>query len=141
VGGMPTVLPFHRAVVADPAFAGEPLRVHTRWIETEFDAPMPPQESAEASEIPDREKLTVEVGGKRLEVVVPAGFGLARPRGVRGDGSPRERGGLGGASPRASTARRSVHTGTGDIMVRPMQGTIIKIAVTEGQRVAAGGGN
>ena len=41
VGGMPTVLPFHRAVVADPAFAGEPLRVHTRWIETEFAAPMP----------------------------------------------------------------------------------------------------
>ena len=50
VGGMPTVLPFHRAVVADPAFAGEPLRVHTRWIETEFAAPMPAQEPAEAAE-------------------------------------------------------------------------------------------
>ena len=49
VGGMPTVLPFHRAVVADPAFAGEPLRVHTRWIETEFDTPMPAQETAEAA--------------------------------------------------------------------------------------------
>ena len=49
VGGMPTVLPFHRAVVADPAFAGEPLRVHTRWIETEFAAPMPAQETAEAA--------------------------------------------------------------------------------------------
>ena len=46
VSGMPTVLPFHRAVVADPAFAGPPLRVHTRWIETEFTAPMPAQEPA-----------------------------------------------------------------------------------------------
>ena len=69
VGGMPTVLPFHRAVVADPAFAGEPLRVHTRWIETEFDTPMPAQETAEAAEPAERERLTVEVGGKRLEVV------------------------------------------------------------------------
>src|SRR5215470_5195225 len=36
VGGMPTVLPFHRAVVDDPAFTAEPFSVHTRWIETEF---------------------------------------------------------------------------------------------------------
>ncbi|HEX2818977.1 MAG TPA: biotin carboxylase N-terminal domain-containing protein, partial [Streptosporangiaceae bacterium] len=48
IAGMPTVLPFHRAVVTDPAFAGEPLQVHTRWIETEFAADLPPQESATA---------------------------------------------------------------------------------------------
>ena len=127
IGGMPTVLPFHRAVVADPAFAGEPLRVHTRWIETEFAAPMPPQESAEAEAPADRETITVEVGGKRLEVVVPASLAGGVPRGARGDGAPR-----------ANRARRSVHAGSGDTLVSPMQGTIIKIAVAEGQRVSAG---
>jgi acetyl-CoA/propionyl-CoA carboxylase biotin carboxyl carrier protein len=132
VGGMPTVLPFHRAVVTDPAFTGEPLRVHTRWIETEFDTPMPAQEPAEVAAAPDREKITVEVGGKRLEVVVPANLaGLRRgpvgaPRGVRGEGSPRTRGGQGRSSPRGNT------------LVSPMQGTIIKIAVEDGQRVSAG---
>src|SRR5947208_2537009 len=87
VGGMPTVLPFHRAVVADPAFAAPDgvLRVHTRWIETEFDTPMPAQETAEVAEPAERETVTVEVGGKRLEVIVPAGTRLgggAPPRGV-----------------------------------------------------------
>ena len=96
VGGMPTVLPFHRAVVADPAFAGAPLRVHTRWIETEFAAPMPDQAHAETAEAGDREKITVEVGGKRLEVVIPA----ALARGDGGTGSPPVRGGgLGGVVP------------------------------------------
>ena len=61
VGGMPTVLPFHRAVVVDPAFAGEPLRVHTRWIEAEFATPMPDQPPAETAAAPDRETITVEV--------------------------------------------------------------------------------
>ncbi len=131
VGGMPTVLPFHRAVVTDPAFAGEPLRVHTRWIETEFDAPMPDQAAAGAAEPAERETLTVEVGGKRLEVIVPAGTmlgGGALPRGRRGDGkSPRKREGSGGGRPPR-----------GNILLSPMQGTIIKIAVSEGQRVSAG---
>jgi len=130
VGGMPTVLPFHRAVVADPAFAGEPLRVHTRWIETEFAAPMPEQPPAQTAGAPDRESITVEVGGKRLEVVV------ALPRGVRGDGSPRPRGVPGGRPP--GPARHRAAPGGGDAVVSPMQGTIIKIAVADGERVAAG---
>jgi acetyl-CoA/propionyl-CoA carboxylase biotin carboxyl carrier protein len=137
VGGMPTVLPFHRAVVTDPAFAGEPLRVHTRWIETEFATPLPPQEPAEVVDGSEaREKITVEVGGKRLEVVVPGGYGGVAP--------PRERGVWGGrppgstASPRTSRARRSVPGGSGNTLVSPMQGTIIKIAAREGQRVSAG---
>jgi acetyl-CoA/propionyl-CoA carboxylase biotin carboxyl carrier protein len=135
VGGMPTVLPFHRAVVADPAFAGEPLRVHTRWIETEFSVPMPAQEAPGAADPPDRERLTVEVGGRRLEVVVPASLAGSRgvprsgtpPRGGRGDGSPRARGGSGGGRPPR-----------GNTLVSPMQGTIIKIVAGEGQRVSAG---
>ncbi len=127
VDGRPTVLPFHRAVVTDPAFAGEPLRVHTRWIETEFDSPMPPQEPAATAEPDDRETITVEVGGKRLEVVVPAG--LRRP------GSPA------GGAPREGSPRRGRHKGLsprGDTLLSPMQGTIIKITVEEGQRVSAG---
>ncbi len=138
IGGMPTVLPFHRAVVDDPAFTSEPFRVHTRWIETEFQANLPPYPGGTGS--PDsgiavpRERITVEVGGKRLEVVIPAGLG-----------SPS--GGAGAALGRARSARR--HRGPargssgsavagGDALVSPMQGTIVKIVATEGQRVAAG---
>ena len=69
---MPTVLPFHRAVVDDPAFAGDSFGVHTRWIETEFSAVLEPQASAATEPEAARERLTVEVGGKRLEVVLPA---------------------------------------------------------------------
>ncbi len=84
VGGMPTVLPFHRAVVRDKAFTAEPFTVHTRWIETEFDkrsrrmrrrrTPVPWPRPARR---PTRERIVVEVGGKRLEVVLPAGLGVA----------------------------------------------------------------
>jgi acetyl-CoA/propionyl-CoA carboxylase biotin carboxyl carrier protein len=133
VGGMPTVLPFHRAVVTDPAFAGEPLRVHTRWIETEFDTPMPAQDAAEVAEPAERDTVTVEVGGKRLEVTMPAGVW-----GSRGSGGAS---GAGGTSARASArprSRRAVNVSSGDTLTSPMQGTIIKIAVTEGQQVSSG---
>jgi len=129
VGGMPTVLPFHRAVVADPAFAGEPLRVHTRWIETEFDTPMPDQATAEVADPAERERLTVEVGGKRLEVIVPAGLGAGR--GTGSHGAERARGSR-------RSAGRSAPAGSGATLVSPMQGTIIKIVAEEGQRVSAG---
>jgi acetyl-CoA/propionyl-CoA carboxylase, biotin carboxylase, biotin carboxyl carrier protein len=130
VGGMPTVLPFHRAVVIDPAFADAPLRVHTRWIETEFTAPMPAQEPAETAEAADREAITVEVGGKRLSVVVPAALSQSRRVSPGPISAERVRG--------ASRSRRSVPAGSGDTLVSPMQGTIVKIAVADGERVAAG---
>ncbi len=131
VGGMPTVLPFHRAVVRDPAFTGEPFQVHTRWIETEFSNTIepysgPPAEQAEAA---PRERITVEVGGKRLEVVLPAGLGAAAP-------AP--------ATParRPSRGRRTGGDGagqaSGDELVSPMQGTITKIVAAEGEHVSAG---
>jgi acetyl-CoA/propionyl-CoA carboxylase biotin carboxyl carrier protein len=134
IGGMPTVLPFHRAVVDDPAFAGDSFDVHTRWIETEFTGVMAPQQTAVTVDEPGRERLTVEVGGKRLEVVVPAllsGPAAAasgpsspeRSRGSRGTGR-RSSGPAGGAS--------------GAWLVTPMQGTIVKVAVVEGQQVTAG---
>jgi acetyl-CoA/propionyl-CoA carboxylase biotin carboxyl carrier protein len=122
IGGMPTVLPFHRAVVTDPAFTGEPLTVHTRWIETEFSTPLEPQETATTDEPPAREHLTVEVGGKRLEVTVPR----------RTPAAP-----LSSERPRRAT-RRAPSGPTGDALISPMQGTIVKIAVADGQQVSAG---
>ena len=132
VGGMPTVLPFHRAVVTDPAFTapGGSLGVHTRWIETEFSAPMPAQEPASVADPADREAITVEVGGKRLSVVVPAALSQARRVSPGPISAERVRG--------ASRSRRSVPAGSGDTLVSPMQGTIVKIAVADGERVATG---
>jgi acetyl-CoA/propionyl-CoA carboxylase biotin carboxyl carrier protein len=134
IGGMPTVLPFHRAVVADPAFAGDHLAVHTRWIETEMAATFEPQQSGQAAEVAAREAITVEVGGKRLEVVVPtllsAGAApAAGPSAERGRASR-------GSARRAGGGQRGA--ASGDSLVTPMQGTIVKIVAAEGSQVAAG---
>ena len=144
VGGMPTVLPFHRAVVHDPAFTAEPFSVHTRWIETEFAGPVAPYagEPGRAGDAgagggqPERERITVEVQGKRLEVVLPAGLGRA---GVTAAPRPAGPGGPGGTAGRAPRrARSGAGRGDGDTLTCPMQGTIVKIVAGEGQRVSAG---
>ncbi|GAA1008978.1 acetyl-/propionyl-CoA carboxylase subunit alpha [Acrocarpospora pleiomorpha] len=129
IDGMPTVLPFHRAVVDDPAFTGEPFSVHTRWIETEFVNQIPPYAGAvEVAEAEGRERITVEVGGKRLEVVLPAGFGGAgRTETRQAQRAPRRAGG--GARKAAAS---------GDALVSPMQGTIVKVERADGDAVAAG---
>ncbi|MBX9245966.1 ATP-grasp domain-containing protein, partial [Actinotalea ferrariae] len=102
VVGIPTVVPFHRAVLDAPAFvpasADEPFGVHTRWIETDFaetvaalgtgGSAVPAAAPAEAEE-PRTERVVVEVGGKRIEVVLPAGLGLASGRGRAASGRPR----------------------------------------------------
>ncbi|MGW5880530.1 acetyl-CoA carboxylase biotin carboxylase subunit, partial [Nocardiopsis terrae] len=82
VGGMPTVIPFHRTVVTDPAFApaeaDQAFGVHTRWIETEFDNRIEPWAGeVGTAEGVERERVTVEVAGKRVEVVLPASLGAA----------------------------------------------------------------
>jgi len=134
VGGMPTVLPFHRAVVDDPAFAGDRLGVHTRWIETEFAAVLEPQASAVTAEDPPRERLTVEVGGKRLEVVVPAVLTGPVASGTSSLSPERTR----GSRPASRRSRGRAGQANGDSLVTPMQGTIIKIVAAEGQQVSAG---
>ena len=132
IGGMPTVIAFHRAVVSDPAFATDdttPFSIHTRWIETEFNNTIEPYSGAagEASDAAPRERVTVEVGGKRLEVVLPAGIGsLAAPAGG------------GRAAPKRSGKRKSAAAASGDSLTSPMQGTIVKLAVAEGDTVEAG---
>jgi acetyl-CoA/propionyl-CoA carboxylase biotin carboxyl carrier protein len=130
VGGMPTVLPFHRAVVRDEAFTSAPFTVHTRWIETEFAGGIEPfsgPQPGAAGGAVARERITVEVSGKRLEVVLPAGLGMAGPAAAPRR-EPRGRRGGGPAGGKAS----------GDELVSPMQGTITKIVAAEGDQVSAG---
>jgi acetyl-CoA/propionyl-CoA carboxylase biotin carboxyl carrier protein len=127
IGGMPTVLPFHQAVVVDPAFVGESgFNVHTRWIETEFSAALTPQEPGPepAAGGAEPERLTVEVGGKRLEVVLHSPAQSASR-----EQAPR---------PARRSSARGAGAAGGDALVSPMQGTIVKLVAAEGDRVSAG---
>ena len=135
VEGLATVIPFHRAVVSDPAFIGDEngFTVHTRWIETEWNNTVEPFTGG--GEIDDEENQTrqtvvVEVGGRRLEVSLPGGLALgnggATDAGVRKKPKPRNRGAHGGAA------------ASGDAVTAPMQGTVVKVAVEEGQTVSIG---
>ncbi|RBQ17169.1 acetyl-/propionyl-CoA carboxylase subunit alpha [Spongiactinospora rosea] len=132
IEGMPTVLPFHRAVVADPAFTGEPFTIHTGWIESGFDNTIPPYAVAAATPgetATERERITVEVGGKRLEVVLPAGFAANGAAAGRASGAPPRR--------RAASAAKKA-AASGDSLVSPMQGTIVKVVADDGDTVRAG---
>jgi len=134
VNGIPTVLPFHRVVVDDEAFApkdpAQPFDVHTRWIETEFVNNIPPYDGPVA-DAPvtscQRQRVVVEVDGRRLDVVLPSGL-------IFGEG--------GGSSLRKAPKRSGdIAAGavpTGDSLTAPMQGTIVRIAVDEGQVVQVG---
>ncbi|MEV5746732.1 biotin carboxylase N-terminal domain-containing protein [Actinoallomurus sp. NPDC052308] len=133
IEGMPTVIPFHRTVIEDPAFVDEPFRVHTRWIETEFDNTIAPYDAAvEATEPAERERVTVEVGGKRLEVVLPAGLGASAA------GDPDPGGGRAAPGRRKGGKKAGAAAAGGDALVSPMQGTIVKILVEDGTAVEAG---
>lgn len=133
VEGMATVLPFHRTIVRDPAFVGDEngFTVHTRWIETEFVneiAPFADGAGAE-DETAERQQVVVEVGGRRLEVSLPGDLALGgggNGGGAAAKAKPRKRGG-------GSTAAVS-----GNAVTAPMQGTIVKVAVAEGQQVEQG---
>ncbi|BAX99084.1 putative bifunctional protein acetyl-/propionyl-CoA carboxylase [Mycobacteroides stephanolepidis] len=138
VEGLATVIPFHRAVVSDPAFIGDEdgFTVHTRWIETEWDNTVEPftadAAEGEEDEILPRQKLVVEVGGRRLEVSLPGDISLGGGGGGAANGvirkkpKARKRGGHGGGG------------ATGDSVTAPMQGTVVKVAVEEGQEVEVG---
>ncbi|MER5897530.1 biotin carboxylase N-terminal domain-containing protein [Streptomyces sp. NPDC001876] len=131
VEGMATAIPFHRAVVVDPAFTADPFRVHTRWIETEFVNDIPAfavPADTEADEESGRETVVVEVGGKRLEVSLPSSLGMSLAR----------TGLAAGAKPKRRAAKKAGSAASGDTLASPMQGTIVKIAVEEGQEVKEG---
>jgi acetyl-CoA/propionyl-CoA carboxylase biotin carboxyl carrier protein len=133
VDGMPTVIPFHAAVVEDPAFIGTPVeapeefQVYTQWIETDFDNQITPYagEVAEAPEPDERNKVVVEVGGRRLEVVLPSGLASVG-------------GGATGKKPRRGGGKKSTAAASGDSVASPMQGTIVKVAVEDGSSVEEG---
>jgi acetyl-CoA/propionyl-CoA carboxylase, biotin carboxylase, biotin carboxyl carrier protein len=132
IEGMPTVVPFHLAVLDDPAFSAEDGRfgVHTRWIETEFRGQIAPYAGplGEAEESTPRSKVVVEVNGKRLEVLVPAALGTANgsAMGARSKKPVRRRSGAVTKSP------------SGNALTSPMQGTIVKVAVADGDVIDAG---
>jgi len=126
VEGMATVLPFHRLVVEDPAFASDEFTVHTRWIETEWNNTVEPFTGGDAaSDAEARQTVVVEVGGRRLEVSLPGTLSFGGSSG--GKAAPRRR--SGGSTGAAAS---------GDAVTAPMQGTIIKVAVSDGDAVAAG---
>ncbi len=131
VEGLPTVLPFHRTVLRDPAFVGDDtgFSVHTRWIETEFDNTIEPftGEPEAGEDQPSRNTVVVEVGGRRLEVSLPGDL-------APGGGTP-------AAAAKARPRKRAGGTKTvagGDAVTAPMQGTVVKVAVEEGERVESG---
>jgi acetyl-CoA/propionyl-CoA carboxylase biotin carboxyl carrier protein len=128
IEGIATVLPFHRLVVRDPAFAGD-FAVHTRWIETEWAGGVAPFTAATASApTGERETVVVEVGGKRLEVSLPtkifSGTGTAT--------SPRP------AAKRVGSRQAAASSGGAAALTAPMQGTIVKVAAQNGDTVAEG---
>ncbi|MFC7331247.1 biotin/lipoyl-containing protein, partial [Marinactinospora rubrisoli] len=131
VGGMPTVIPFHQHVVTDPAFApptGQEFTVHTRWIETEFHNTIPPYEGGtEQAEPEPRERVTVEVAGKRIEVVLPAELGATATPARSTGPKPTRRGGA-----------KQAAAVSGDALVSPMQGTVVKVVAEDGAEVAEG---
>ncbi|MEV6697241.1 biotin carboxylase N-terminal domain-containing protein [Streptomyces sp. NPDC051453] len=131
VEGMATAIPFHRAVVVDPAFTSDPFTIHTRWIETEFVNEIKPfaaTPDTDSDEEAGRETVVVEVGGKRLEVSLPVSLGMSLAR----------TGLAAGAKPKRRAAKKSGPAASGDTLASPMQGTIVKVAVEEGQEVKEG---
>jgi len=128
VAGLPTVLPFHRKIVRDPAFTDSPFRVYTRWIETEFDNDIEPWSGSlpDGSAPPARHNVVVEVDGKRVEVSLPTKL------------VPAAGGGTALAAPPRRNAAASVSTVTGDAVKAPMQATVVKLAVAEGDKVVKG---
>ncbi|WP_407441392.1 biotin/lipoyl-containing protein, partial [Rhodococcus sp. (in: high G+C Gram-positive bacteria)] len=136
VDGLATVIPFHRHIVENPAFVGdgEKFDVYTKWIENDWDNTIEPFTPGGAVEDEDevlpRQNVVVEVGGRRVEVSLPGQFSLGSGGGapgvVRKKPKARKRGG--GQGGKAS----------GDAVTAPMQGTVVKVAVTEGQEVAEG---
>src|SRR5690349_7827103 len=134
VSGLPTVLPFHRDIVRNPAFAPEgdaPFSVYTRWIETEYDNRIEPWsgELAESAGPAARTDVVVEVGGRRIEVTLPKKLlGGSASAGTA----------TAGPAPRRRNVSHNVDTVAGDAVKAPMQATVVKVAVAEGDKVVKG---
>jgi len=132
VEGIATVLPFHRVVVDHPDFVTEPFRVHTRWIEDDFDNPVMPYVDTSAPAEPageDRRRVTVEVDGRRLEVSLPASFGGGATSPVLAPPPLRRA---------VSETLASEDGSSGNAVTCPMQATVAKLVASNGHLVAQG---
>jgi acetyl-CoA/propionyl-CoA carboxylase biotin carboxyl carrier protein len=130
IRGIATVQPFHLKVVSDEAFVANhgDFQVHTRWIETEFENDIPAyDEISDVSNSDQRDTVVLEVNGKRIEVGIPANFGSATAVITRPSAPGPKR-----------SAGKVAPASTGEDLTSPMQGTVIKIAVTENQHVEQG---
>lgn len=126
VDGMPTVIPFHRSVLTDPAYTAEndSFDVYTTWIESDYDNQLEPYAGAQdVAEADERERVTVEVDGRRLEVVLPAGLDAGTQSSKKA---------------KRGAAKKASATVSGDSLTSPMQGTVVKLAVSDGDEVAEG---
>ncbi|WP_424323068.1 acetyl/propionyl/methylcrotonyl-CoA carboxylase subunit alpha [Gordonia sp. (in: high G+C Gram-positive bacteria)] len=133
VGGLATVIPFHRHIVSNPAFIGgeDGFDIYTKWIETDWDNTIEPYTDGEAIEDDSapRQKVVVEVGGRRVEVSLPGDLNLG---GGSGNGATTRK-------PKARTRKKGgAAAASGDAVTAPMQGTVVKVAVAEGDTVEEG---
>jgi acetyl-CoA/propionyl-CoA carboxylase biotin carboxyl carrier protein len=128
IAGLPTVLPFHRKIVRDPAFTSSPFSIYTRWIETDFVNDIEPWSGSlpDAAAPVARQSIVVEVDGKRIEVSLPARLGKAATSDSLG-APPKRRSGVG-----------AIVTATGASVKAPMQATVVKLAVADGDPVVKG---
>ena len=128
VTGLPTVLPFHRKIVRDPAFTSSPFSIYTRWIETEFVNDIEPwsgERDRDTAGPAPRNEVVVEVDGKRVSVSLPARL-LPASGNLANQPAPKRR------------ASGAVSSATGDSVKAPMQATVVKLAVSDGDRVVKG---
>ena len=131
--GLPTVIPFHRKIVNDPAFVASDGKfgVYTRWIETEWVNDLEPW-GGQADPIEQlsnsRKSVVVEVDGKRIEVSLPARM----LQGASGSAT-------GGRAPKRKISSHHGSSGAGDKLIKaPMQSTVVKLAVSAGDKVVEG---
>jgi acetyl-CoA/propionyl-CoA carboxylase biotin carboxyl carrier protein len=128
VTGLPTVLPFHRKIVRDPAFTSSPFTIYTRWIETDFVNDIEPwsgEREYDTVGTSSRHKVVVEVEGKRVSVSLPAKL-LPASGSLANVAAPKRR------------ASGTVSSATGDSVKAPMQATVVKLAVKDGDKVVKG---
>jgi len=118
ISGVPTALPFHRAIIEDPAFTQE-FKVYTSYIENEFDNQIP----AFTYQVDDQQtqaaaqSLIAEVNGKRFEIKVHTPAPILKRRRAK---------------------QSSIGAAAGTALASPMQGTVVKVAVQDGATVQAG---
>jgi len=118
IGGLATALPFHRAIVDDPNF-NKDFKVYTSYIENEFKNEIPPfsfkQGTADSKAA--SQKIIAEVDGHRFEVLLHTPEPIQKRHRVKSN---------------AITAL------AGDSLESPMQGTVVKIVKSNGDRVEVG---